>query len=450
MLNFEIRFLLLLLFLASCSPQPAQVKGPNPAQVKAPEPAQIKIPVDYKITHTVDVTAETLAAIRKNPLTKRDDRTPLIDLIRVHDSGTMGLAFFLLDPYLYEIGLTESTVIVAINGVPVKDIFDARRKAQEARDKRENVRREYEQYRGLMEYLFVENKWNEFVLNLYVNFPNNERPGHPYVPKIESWRVNLDEKAASTMTNNETVAASGAFQTLKDCAHCPELVVIPQGSYYRGSQYIDVGGYSTGPRRRVAIGYRLAVGKYEVTQGEWRAVMGSNPSIFKDAGDRGPVEYVAWGDTQEYLKKLNATTGKNYRLLTEAEWEYAARAGTTTRFSFGKDISSKQANYDGRKDEPPGSNIGRPIAVGSFAPNAWGLHDMHGNVYEWVQDCNVFAYSDVPTDGSAAPDKSSCLRGNRGGAWHSDADGVQSATRNPQAGDTKAGSLGFRIARTLP
>lgn len=436
MRTFMIRLLLLPLplLLASCSP----------------ERVPVKIPIVYNITNTVDVTAETLAAIRKDPWIQIGARTPLIGLTSVHPSGVVGLAFYQMDPYLFEIGLKESTVIVAINGVPVENIFEARKKAHENRARQENVRRPYYQYKDLMAYLFVENKWNEFVLTLYVNFPSRERVGHPYVPKIEDWRINLDEEAASTKIKRETGAAVGAPRALKDCDHCPELVVIPEGSYYQGAQYIEVGPYIEAPRRKVTIGYPLAVGKFEVTQGEWRAVMGSNPSIFKEAGERGPVEYVDWGDTQEYLKKLNATTGKNYRLLTEAEWEYAARAGTTSRFSFGREITTKDANYDGRKDKPAGSHVGRPLAVGSFAPNAWGLHDMHGNVYEWVQDCKVFGYKDVPADGSPAPDTSPCLRVNRGGAWHSDADAVRSAERNPQPGSVKVGSLGFRVARTLP
>ncbi len=126
------------------------------------------------------------------------------------------------------------------------------------------------------------------------------------------------------------------------------------------------------------------MGKYEVTQEQWEAVMGNNPSETK--GAKLPVTDVSWEDCQEFIKKLNAKTNGGYRLPTEAEWEYACRAGTTTAYSFGDKITPKDANYWDSK-------IGKSVAVGSYKPNAFGLYDMHGNVWEWCEDW----YGDIPS-----------------------------------------------------
>ena len=149
-------------------------------------------------------------------------------------------------------------------------------------------------------------------------------------------------------------------------------------------------------RSRNETQYKIKISKpfymqtTEVTQGQWKKVMGNNPSGFKDCGDDCPVEQVSWNDAQEFIKKLNQMEGTNkYRLPTEAEWEYAARAGTTTPFYTGNCLSTDQANYNGNYPLtgcPKGQFREKTMRVGSFEPNAWGLYDMYGNVWEWCQD----------------------------------------------------------------
>ena len=226
----------------------------------------------------------------------------------------------------------------------------------------------------------------------------------------------------------------------KDCADCPEMVVIPAGSFRMGD--LQGGGYKAEkPVHDVRIGYAFAVGKYEVTQGEWRVMMGNDPSYFK--GERNPVENVSWNDTKEYVRKLSARTGKEYRLLSEAEWEYMARAGSSTKYPWGNDISSSQARY--------GRQIGHgTVSVGSYAPNAFGVYDTVGNVWEWVEDCWHDSYSGAPTDGGAWMSGGECgRRVLRGGSWYYRPRYVRAALRFMIVTVSSGDSLGFRVARTL-
>ncbi len=203
-------------------------------------------------------------------------------------------------------------------------------------------------------------------------------------------RVKIEE-----LTPRPAQPAVGTYltpgKTFKDCADCPEMVVIPSGSFRMGDLAGD--GYSREkPVHRVTIPRPFAVGKYEVTQAEWRAVMGSNPSRFK--GDRNPVEMVSWDDAKDFVRKLSAKTGKTYRLLSEAEWEYAARAGTQSKYLCG----NGDGCLSGVAWYPSNSGNGTH-PVGSKGGNAFGLHDMHGNVWEWVEDCRHKSYAGAPTDG---------------------------------------------------
>ena len=157
-----------------------------------------------------------------------------------------------------------------------------------------------------------------------------------------------------------------------------------------GSPPDEPGRFDSETQHRVTLTRDFFMGTTEVTQGQWKAVMGNNPSHFDECGDDCPVEKVSWDDVQEFIKKLSRMDGREYRLPTEAEWEYAARAGTTTPFTYGRCLSTDQANYDGNyplSGCDKGEYRKRTIPVGSLdAPNAWGLHDMHGNVWEWCQD----------------------------------------------------------------
>lgn len=282
---------------------------------------------------------------------------------------------------------------------------------------------------------------------------------------------------------------------MKDCEECPTLVVLPSGSFSMGSPEGEAGrAADEGPVRPVNIGYRLAVGKYEVTVGEFgRFVQASG---YKTEAERGdgcfawdgkewkkattrnwrspgfnqaadhPVVCVSWNDTQEYLKWLNGkSAGKGYRLLSEAEWEYAARAGQGgKRYPWGDDTgASEQCVYANGMDvtgkaQVPGvtwtaanctDGHAYTAPAGTLRPNAFGLHHMHGNAWEWVQDVWHDNYTGAPTDGSAwtqAGDRA--RRVLRGGSWGSIAAVLRSAFRGRNAPDHRDDIIGFRIART--
>jgi formylglycine-generating enzyme required for sulfatase activity len=209
-----------------------------------------------------------------------------------------------------------------------------------------------------------------------------------------------------------------------------EFVWVPAGSFMMGS---GKNSPNEKPMHRVTIAEGFYIGKYEVTQAQWQQVMGSNPSKFKDCANC-PVERVSWDSAQAFISKLNAQNdGYIYRLPSEAEWEYAARAGTTTAFAFGDSLSSAQANFDGGYpygQAAKGVFLKKTTPVGNFEPNAFGLFDMHGNVREWVQDYYHDSYVGAPTDGSAwERGGDQTKRVSRGGSWFATSDYCRSANR---------------------
>jgi formylglycine-generating enzyme required for sulfatase activity len=217
-----------------------------------------------------------------------------------------------------------------------------------------------------------------------------------------------------------------------------EFVWISAGEFLMGS---TDGDDDERPVHRVRISRPFYLGKYAVTQGEWEAIMGSNPSRFRD-GPRQPVEQVSWEDAQEFIRKLNAQEkGAQYRLPTEAEWEYAARAGTTTAYCFGDDASQLRAYawYGDNSDK-------RTHPVGQLQPNAWGLYDMHGNVWEWVQDW-YGAYTAEPAVDPQGPSSGS-VRVIRGGGWFDYARNCRSAFRSYADPGYRNDLLGLRLLRT--
>ena len=244
--------------------------------------------------------------------------------------------------------------------------------------------------------------------------------------------------------------AAGTF--VKDCAECPEMVVLPSGGFWMGSpdpgpdpfnneKPKAIGTQDERPQRRVQI-QSFAIGKYEVTQEQWFAVMGNNPSANK--GRTLPVEQVSWDDIQQFIVKLNERTGQKYRLPSESEWEYAARAGTTTEWSHGND-ESKLGNYAWYNR----NSGGKTQSVGQKLPNAFGLFDMHGNVWEWTQDCWHETYAGAPTDGSAWT--TGCAENDRvlrGGSWYISPAYLRSAFRIRNIPGYRGDGIGFRLART--
>jgi formylglycine-generating enzyme required for sulfatase activity len=233
-------------------------------------------------------------------------------------------------------------------------------------------------------------------------------------------------------------------QIIKDCDGCLEMVVIPSGSFDMGSDESP----SEQPVHRVNV-LSFLLGKTEITQGQWNAVMGGNPSRFTQCGEDCPVENVSWYEAQEFARRLSQKTGKTYRLPSEAEWEYAARAGSNTKWSFG-DNENQLSNYGWYLSNSKawfGENKSQRVA--EKKPNAFGLFDMHGNVSEWVQDCWHDNYIGAPKDGSAWTTAcSSNARMLRGGSWISIPSYLRSAGRQGLTPDGRIYDFGLRLARS--
>jgi formylglycine-generating enzyme required for sulfatase activity len=270
----------------------------------------------------------------------------------------------------------------------------------------------------------------------------------------ERQRKEAEAKAAAEEAARKAAAVPKVGDTFRDCPECPEMVVVPAGSFTMGSSPSEIaeltkkhGDYfkDHGPQHDATIRQRFAVGKFEVTFDEWAACeSGGGCQSNKSPSDEGwgkgrrPVINVSWNDAKEYVAWLSKKTAKTYRLLTEAEWEYAARATTTTRYFWGDTFSNARANND----------KGKTVPVGQYEANAWGLHDMHGNVWEWVEDC-YGAYKPDAQGATAVATGDCSLRVNRGGSWLGDPDGLRSAVRGGFATGFRGGNLGFRVGRTL-
>jgi formylglycine-generating enzyme required for sulfatase activity len=322
------------------------------------------------------------------------------------------------------------------------------------------------------------------------------KAGYPSGRYVASANVAIARlKAASVPASSEgswstTVGSRPqAGQTFRDCSDCPEMVVIPAGSFTMGSPASEVGrDKDEGPQRSVNV-KSVAFGKTHITRGQFAAFVNA---ISHDAGnscytfeggkweertgrnwrnpgftqsDNHPVVCINWEDAKAYAKWISSKTGKVYRLPTEAEWEYAARAGTTTARYWGE--SPDQAcGYANVADQTAKSQIegasGLSIhnctdgyaytaPVGSFKPNAFGLNDMVGNAWQWVEDCWHDDYKGAPTDGSAWVTGANCgQRVLRGGSWNSLPQDARSADRNRITTTNRGFSVGFRLARMLP
>jgi formylglycine-generating enzyme required for sulfatase activity len=248
--------------------------------------------------------------------------------------------------------------------------------------------------------------------------------------------------------SGEQARALAAGATFKDCSGCPEMVVVPTGEFMMGSPE-NIGDAFEHPQHAVRIPNRVAVGRYELTFSEWDACVkwgdctGENSEESWGRG-RQPVINVSWRDAGQYVAWLTRVTGKTYRLLTEAEWEYAARAGRSTLFSFGNDDAelAQYAWYEADAER-------RPHPVGEKKPNRFGLYDMHGNVSEWVEDCYRDNYRDVPQDGSAWTGANCSRRVLRGGSWQHRARALRSAARDHENLDKWSNTIGLRVAREL-
>jgi len=225
------------------------------------------------------------------------------------------------------------------------------------------------------------------------------------------------------------------------------FVKIEPGTFMMGSPSDEPDRDSDETQHQVTLTKGYFMQTTEVTQGQWKEIMGSNPSDFSSCGDNCPVEKVSWNDIQEFIQKLNQKeSGRNYRLPTEAEWEYAARAGSTGPFVFGDCLSTNEANYHGDYPLtgcPKGSYRSKTIEVGQLRANAWGLYDMHGNVHEWCSDWyGVYSSSALvdPVGPTTGWD-----RVFRGGSWINRAGYCRSASRAGYNPDGANRLLGFRL-----
>ena len=235
-----------------------------------------------------------------------------------------------------------------------------------------------------------------------------------------------------------------------------ELVWIPSGEFTMGSPDSESGHSSDeGPQHSVKITKGFWMGKYEVMQEQWQSIIGSNPSCFKDGNNCAPadtrnypVEEVSWIDCKEFLEKLSSRVGQSFRLPTEAEWEYACRAGTDTVFHYGDTLCSTQANFNGKYPygiASKGHFLKRTAVVGSYRPNAFGLYDMHGNVWEWCKDWYGENYYQGSQDRDRQGPPSGSYRIVRGGSWFSFAWSCRSANRRRHSPDNRKDDLGFRV-----
>ena len=265
-------------------------------------------------------------------------------------------------------------------------------------------------------------------------------------------------------------AAQEVGQRFRDCSSCPVMVLLPPGSFMMGSSpESEEAGSDERPQHQVTIESPFAVGVYEVTFAEWDACVnaggcgGYSPPDTRREGDRHPVIEVSWDDAWAYTAWLSEETGETYRLLSEAEWEYMARAGTQTERYWGDDASAQchYANgYDATAHEEKEYSW-EPVAcsdyyvksapVGSFLANAFGLYDVLGNVWEWTEDCRNDDYSGAPADGSARRSGDCSARVLRGGSWYrrSVVASVPRAASGLPAGSRLFSLNGFRVARTM-
>jgi formylglycine-generating enzyme required for sulfatase activity len=272
--------------------------------------------------------------------------------------------------------------------------------------------------------------------------------------------------------------APGSGQSFRDCPACPEMVVVPKGTFLMGSPEDEPGRTAGETQVKVTITAAFAVGKFAVTVDEFEAFVkdfkkfkleaGCNvwtgstwdmkaDATFRNPGftqsGRHPVTCVNWDFAQAYVAWLSAKTGQTYRLLSESEREYVARAGTTTPFWWGKSITPGHGNYDGNFEYAGGGAKGeyrqRTMPVDSFKPNPWGLYNVHGNVWEWTQDCWADDHSTNPGDGDAAAVGDCTKRVLRGGSWFNYPRALRSADRVRNVSDFRNYNFGFRVARSV-
>lgn len=268
------------------------------------------------------------------------------------------------------------------------------------------------------------------------------RPAPAPAPPPAPSRSATAPSAAGAITS-ATAGRAGA--EVRDCPTCPAMIEVSPGSFSMGS---NSGDPSEKPPHHVTINHPFAIGKYEVTVEQWGAcaTAGDCERIATNASApaNAPVRDVSWDDARKYTAWLSKTTGKAYRLPTEAEWEYAARGGTASVYWWGDQPRKGAANC---KDCGDPWSEAAPATVGSFAPNPYGLHDMNGSVWEWVADCWHNTYKNAPVDGRAWDEATCGARVIRGGSWREGTGYMQSSTRFKYSPSVRQSQNGFRVVR---
>jgi formylglycine-generating enzyme required for sulfatase activity len=309
---------------------------------------------------------------------------------------------------------------------------------------------------------------------LYLRF-RAENPNKPFsqrsdLPPIASQGVPLTigVRAAPLRLRRYRRKNQGFYEELGEGVRLA-MMQIPAGRFVMGApEGEEESRDNERPQHEVSVA-GFFMGRYPVTQGQWRAVAGyeqierelkSEPSRFK--GDNRPVEQVSWDEAVEFCRRLSVKSGREYRLPSEAEWEYACRAGTTTPFHFGETLDAEIANYDAQSENEgwkPVYGAGKKgeyreetTEVGQFPGNEWGLHDMHGNVWEWCEDDWHNSYEGAPTDGSAwlEENRTKTYRLLRGGSWSFDPRYCRSASRYYYSRDSRFNLIGFRVLCVSP
>lgn len=273
--------------------------------------------------------------------------------------------------------------------------------------------------------------------------------GYVYAPLLEQQTKPMTEKpVAKSPPPAPRKALANQAKSFSDCSVCPEMVAIPSGSFTMGD---DRGDRSEKPEHRVTITRPFAIGRYEVTVGQWQACVDAGgckaaSEVVKGSSPNDPIRDVSWADAQDYVAWLSAMTGLVYRLPTEAEWEYAARGGSDSTYWWGNSMLPGKASC---KDCGNAKAPDRPSEVGSHEPNPFGLHDMNGNVWEWVSDCWHRNYSGAPADGRSWEDENCTVRVIRSGSWRNDKSYVHSASRFKYDAYIRYFLNGFRVAKSL-
>jgi len=285
-------------------------------------------------------------------------------------------------------------------------------------------------------------------------------PSQTLLATTDSELKNL--RLARPLSRNEAIALR-PMDDFKECELCPEMIVVPAGQFLMGARDGEPGSTpDERPRHRVNFSNPFSVGRFPVTFSEWDACVAARGCSYRPTDHswgrgRQPVINILWDDAKEYVAWLSRTTGKTYRLLSEAEREYVTRAGTTTAYWWGESFVPPQANCSPGNPELSSTRIGglqlaaraRTLPVQSFAPNPWGLYQVHGNVYDWVEDCWNDNYDGAPSDGSAWTSGNCNGHVLRGGAFSRNVQAARSAARIWSGSPNRLVYMSVRVARTL-